>query len=100
MNTAKAEDEDPDEGENNRNIRAKLRRQSNKHTSIPSPSRSPSPQIPKVRKKLGHAPQSICETGLGCGSRTPVTTGKHKLSLLKNFGFVQGTKAKSNLVLI
>ena len=74
MNTAKGEDEDPDEGENNRNIRAKLRRQSNKHTSIPSPSRSPSPQIPKVRKKLGHAPQSICETGLGFGSRTPVTT--------------------------
>ena len=74
MNTPKGEDEDPEDAENSRNIRARgtLRRQ--KNNSIPSPSRSPSPQIPKHRK-LGHPSQSICETGLGCGSRVPIPTG-------------------------
>ena len=69
MNTSKAEEEDPEDGENSRCIRTRgtLRRQKN-NSSIPSPSRSPSPQIPKIRK-LGHAPQSVCETGVGCGSR-------------------------------
>ena len=69
MNTSKAEEEDPEDGENSRTgirTRGTLRRQKN-NSSIPSPSRSPSPQIPKIRK-LGHATQSL-SVGSGSGSK-------------------------------
>lgn len=65
------DEEEEEEEEKEGQKRNRLQRQST--ISVPSPLRSANAEeIIRAKRKLGQPSQSICETGLGCGSRPPL----------------------------